>query len=111
SIVIKCPACGEKFQAEREAEASFVSCPQCDIQVKISGMEEPRNRKSRLLPHISQLPAQKQLRQNLKFQDLARRGTDTQPLKSLKTPDQPPSDASKRSRSIPENNTDVTESR
>ncbi len=59
-IIIKCPACEARFEAEREAQASFVSCPDCDMQVRISGMSERKQGRAasaaRRISSISSIP-------------------------------------------------------
>ncbi|MFT4639766.1 MAG: hypothetical protein ACI8T1_003091 [Verrucomicrobiales bacterium] len=71
NIIIKCPACGERFEAEREAESTFLSCPECDIQVKISGTEERRSRAPRrMAPAGSAIPS-KRYQERVQFSDLS----------------------------------------
>jgi hypothetical protein len=59
-IIIKCPACEARFEAEREAQATFVSCPDCDMQVRISGMSERKQGRAasaaRRISNISSIP-------------------------------------------------------
>ncbi len=59
SIIIKCPGCKARFEAEREEEASYVSCPECDMQVKISGSMERKTRSRRKLHHAGALPGRR----------------------------------------------------
>ena len=69
-IVIKCPACGEKFEAEREEEACFISCPECEMQVKISGTHDRRSRSPRRMTPAPSLPARRH-EEKVQFGDLA----------------------------------------
>ncbi len=59
SIIIKCPACSAKFDAEREEESTFVSCPECDMQVKISGTGE-RGRSPRRMAPAPSIPSRRE---------------------------------------------------
>ena len=73
-IIIKCPACEAKFEAHRETEAIFVSCPDCDMQVRISGMSERRqgrtSSKARRISSVSSIP-QARHQSNLQIGDLS----------------------------------------
>ncbi len=72
-IVIKCPACGERFEAEREEEASFISCPECDMQVKISGTHDRKSRSPRRMTPAASLPSRRH-QERVQFSDLAAGG-------------------------------------
>ena len=62
NIIIKCPACTEKFEVERQEGSTFVSCTSCDMQIKVSGTEDRERRGQatrKLMAKVNALPTPK----------------------------------------------------
>ncbi|HUF64131.1 MAG TPA: hypothetical protein VMN36_18780 [Verrucomicrobiales bacterium] len=74
-LIVKCPACGFKFKAERQLEASVVVCSSCQAEIRLSGIDESRRKQAAKLPRIRNLPEKHDEPTRLAFQDLARHGS------------------------------------
>ncbi len=78
-LIVKCPACGFKFKAERQLETSVVICSSCQSEIRLSGIDESRRKQAAKLPRIRSLPEKHDEPTRLAFQDLARKGSNRTP--------------------------------
>lgn len=87
-IVIKCPACSERFDAERAEDTSFITCPACGMQMKISGTRDHQGQSARRMAPSTGIPTRRHQEQVL-FNDLAARPKDAyDPSKEGDEPDE-----------------------